>query len=266
MNGWPYLPLHGGHVAFEQLNTRWPLPHVVGSPNLGVLSASLTAAGSLDRSRLLGLAGPTSLRLNPTALPCSHGTFRWHAGGTNPGSISRCSPKRALNFCLPQSGTRSATSTTIDFGANTPFTLVPAYNLPVYASQGPLPDTTQDSVRGCRLGSTAVAIPGDMVPCAFKAQPAQVGSRTGAPTWPYTPTRPRFQPPPRRDATCGFPALRAPICFMPRLMGPILPGQLSVCRTPRDSCCTASGCHTATTYSTASSRSPAVSERAPDGA
>jgi hypothetical protein len=75
LNRWPYLPLHGGHVAFEQLNSRWPLPHVVGSPNLGVLSASLTAAGSLDRSRLLGLAGPTSLRLNPTALPCSHGTF-----------------------------------------------------------------------------------------------------------------------------------------------------------------------------------------------
>ena len=32
-------------------------------------SASLTAAGSLDRSCLLGLAGPTSFRLNPTALP-----------------------------------------------------------------------------------------------------------------------------------------------------------------------------------------------------
>ena len=61
-----------------------------------------------------------------------------------PGSISRCSPWRALNFCLPPSGTRSATSTTIDFGADTPFTLVPAYNLPVYASQGPLPDTTQE--------------------------------------------------------------------------------------------------------------------------
>jgi hypothetical protein len=79
-----------------------------------------------------------------------------------------------LNFCLPPSGTRSATSTTIDFGANTPFTFVPAYNLPVYASQGPLPDTTQDSVRGCRLGFAAVAIPGDMVSCAFKAQPAQI--------------------------------------------------------------------------------------------
>jgi hypothetical protein len=43
-------------------------------------------------------------------------------------------------------------------------------------------------------------------------------------------TMPRFQSPPRRNATCGFPALRAPICFMPRLMRPILLGQLSARR------------------------------------
>jgi hypothetical protein len=84
---------------------------------------------------------------------------------------------RLLGFCLPPCGTRSATPTTIDFGAIFPFTAVPAYNLPVYASQWPLPDTTQDSVRGCWLGFAAVAIPGDWVTCAFKAQPAQ--SRTG---------------------------------------------------------------------------------------
>ena len=30
-----------------------------------------------------------------------------------------------------------------------PFTNVPAYNLPVYASRRPLPDATQDLVRGC---------------------------------------------------------------------------------------------------------------------
>jgi len=42
-----------------------------------------------------------------------------------------------------------------------PFTLVPAYTLPVYASQRPLPDTTQDSVHGCWLGVAAVAIAGD---------------------------------------------------------------------------------------------------------
>src|SRR5215471_6309792 len=176
LHRWPYLPLHGGHVAFEQFNARWPLPHVAGSPDLGVLSASLTAAGPSDRSRRFGSAGPTSIRLSPTALPCSHGTFGQHAGGTNPGSISRRSPWRVVKFCLPPSGIRSATSTTIDFGANCPFTFVPAYCLPVYASQGPLPDATQDSVRGCRLGFTAVAISGDMVSCAFKAQPAQ--SRT----------------------------------------------------------------------------------------
>src|SRR6516162_4506426 len=143
LHRWPYLPLHGGHVAFEQFNARWPLPHVAGSPDLGVLSASLTAAGSSDRSRRFGLAGPTSVRLSPTALPCSHGTFGQHAGGTNPGSISRRSPWRVVKFCLPPSGIRSATSTTIDFGANCPFTFVPAYCLPVYASQGPLPDATQ---------------------------------------------------------------------------------------------------------------------------
>ena len=35
-------------------------------------------------------------------------------------------------------------------------------------------------------------------------------------------------------ATCGFPALRAPICFMSRLMGPIPLGQLSARRVALD--------------------------------
>src|SRR3954454_19384189 len=174
LHRWPYPPLHGGHVAFEQFHARWPLPHVAGSPDLGVLSASLTAVGPSDRSRRFGLADPTSSRLSPTALPCSHGTFGQQAGGTNPGSISRRSLWHVMKFCLPPSGIRSATPTTIDFGANCPFTFVPAYCLPVYASQSPLPETTQDSVRGCRLSFTAVAISGDMVSCAFKAQPAQI--------------------------------------------------------------------------------------------
>ena len=55
-----------------------------------------------------------------------------------------------------------------------PFTLVPAYGLPVYASQCPLPDTTQDLVRGCWLGFAAVTISDDRLPCACKAQPAQI--------------------------------------------------------------------------------------------
>jgi len=42
-----------------------------------------------------------------------------------------------------------------------PFTVVSAYNLPVYASQWPLPATTQDLVRGCELGFAAASISGD---------------------------------------------------------------------------------------------------------
>jgi len=38
------------------------------------------------------------------------------------------------------------------------------------------------------------------------------------------------------NAAGGFPALRSPICFMPRLMGPILLGRLSACRVALDSC------------------------------
>jgi len=51
-----------------------------------------------------------------------------------------------------------------------PFTVVPAYNLPVYASQRPLPDATQDSVRGCSLGFTAAVIADGRLQRACKAQ------------------------------------------------------------------------------------------------
>ena len=51
-----------------------------------------------------------------------------------------------------------------------PVHFIPAYNLPVYASQWPLPDTTQDSVRGCSLGFTAAAISGDRLQRTCTAQ------------------------------------------------------------------------------------------------
>src|SRR5215468_6384580 len=73
LHRWPSLPLHGGHVSFEQFNARWPLPHVAGSPNLGVLSASMTAAGSLDPSRFW-LGGPYKLALEPGGSPL----FTWN--------------------------------------------------------------------------------------------------------------------------------------------------------------------------------------------
>ena len=99
------------------------------------LSASLTAIRSSGLPRRVGLSDLTSHRLNRTALPCSHGILRLHASGTNPGSIPGHSPYRSLGFCLPHRAIGSATSTTIDFGVIFPFTRVPAYNLPVYASQ-----------------------------------------------------------------------------------------------------------------------------------
>jgi len=54
-----------------------------------------------------------------------------------------------------------------------------------------------------------------------------VGSRTGAPARPKYVGRATFPAPSTSNATCGFPALRSPIRFMSRLMGPILPGRLS---------------------------------------
>src|SRR6266699_5251707 len=51
-----------------------------------------------------------------------------------------------------------------------PVHFIPAYNLPVYASQRPLPDATQDSVRGCSLGFTAAVLSHGRLQRACKAQ------------------------------------------------------------------------------------------------
>ena len=48
--------------------------------------------------------------------------------------------------------------------------------------------------------------------------------------------RATFPAPATSHAACGFPALRAPICFIPRFMGPIWLGQLSVRCVALDSC------------------------------
>ncbi len=84
------------------------------------------------------------------------------------------SPSRGARCCLPPWEMGSAPPTTIDFGAIFPFTCVPAYSFPVYASQRPLPNATQDSVRGCWLGLAAVAISGACASRAFKAQRPQI--------------------------------------------------------------------------------------------
>ena len=79
------------------------------------------------------------------------------------------SPSRGARCCL----LGSAPPTTIDFGAIFR-SLAFRPTVSVYASQRPLPNATQDSVRGCWLGLAAVAISGACASRAFKAQPPQI--------------------------------------------------------------------------------------------
>ena len=142
-HGWRFFSLH-----------RRPIPPLVWSPCFRrtthlPLAASPCSRLSRPQSNIsqsdfrqvvrsslpCRLVGPYKLRLNLTALPCSHAVLWLHAGGTNPGSISGHSLYRIQRFRLPHRGIESATPITIDFGAIFPFTDVPAYSLPVYASQ-----------------------------------------------------------------------------------------------------------------------------------
>src|SRR5271168_3993660 len=52
--------------------------------------------------------------------------------------------------------------------------------------------------------------------------------------------RATFPAPASSNAACGFPALRSPVCFASRIMGPILPEQLSGLAEPLGSHGTAS--------------------------
>src|ERR1700730_9097378 len=65
-----------------------------------------------------------------------------------------------------------------------PVHFIPAYNLPVYASQRWLPEATQDSFRSCSLGFAAAAISDGRLQRACKAQLPQ-------------------------NVACGFPAPRS---------------------------------------------------------
>ena len=97
-----------------------------------------------------------------------------HAGGTNPGSTSGHS-RIARAAILPSPlRDRVGYSDHDRFRGYFPVHFIPAYNLPVYASQRPLPDATQDSVRGCSLGFAAAVISDGRLQRACKAQPAQI--------------------------------------------------------------------------------------------
>ena len=130
----------------------------------------MTSIRSSDPSHLFGLAGPTGLRLNRMDLPCSR-CFLWlHAGGTEP--REHLGPLALSRPAIPPSplSDRVGYSDHVRFRGYIPVHFIPAYNLPVYASQRPLPDATQDSVRGCLLGFTAAVIADGRLQRACKAQ------------------------------------------------------------------------------------------------
>src|SRR5216684_7701610 len=132
----------------------------------------MTSIRSSGLPHLGGLSGPTNFRLNRMDLPCSR-CFLWlHAGGTNPGSTSGA---KTRSLILPSPlRDRVGYSDHDRFRGYFPVHFIPAYNLPVYASQRPLPDATQDSVRSCSLGFAAAAISDGSLQRACKAQPAQI--------------------------------------------------------------------------------------------
>jgi hypothetical protein len=82
----------------------------------------------------------------------------------------------------------------VRFRGYVPVHLIPTYNLPVYASQRPLPDATQDSVRGCSLSFAAAVIADGRLQRACKAQRSS-------------------------NRTCGFPASGFPTSFTARPHG-----------------------------------------------
>jgi len=119
-HGWRFFSLH-----------RRPNPPLVWSPCFcrtthlplaaspcSRLSRPQSTISQSDFRQVIGsslpcwLVGPYKLRLNLTALPCSHDVLWSHAGGTNPGSISGHSLYRIQRFGLPRRGIGSTTSIT----------------------------------------------------------------------------------------------------------------------------------------------------------
>jgi hypothetical protein len=143
----------------------------MGSPHRRVLSASLTARGFSGLPRCS--ACPTlQASLAPTGSPL----FAYHPLHACRGYAPRkhrSSLAMAAAVILPSpQGTagRLLHDRSIS-GLFIPFTDVPAYMLPVYASPCALPHPTQDSVPDCWLRFVRAAIADGWTICACKAQP-----------------------------------------------------------------------------------------------
>ena len=119
------------------------------------------------------------------------------------------SPERQAGRCLLHREIKSATSTAIDFGANHPLHTIPAYVLPVYASQARLPPTTQDSVQDCGLGFVLATIAGSTCSLSFSRRNSLKFRPVGFPEYGFK----RLLHPKSASASRG---LKAP-AYTPRL-------------------------------------------------
>jgi len=85
--------------------------------------------------------------------------------------------RQLTNMTFPSSPLRDNVdcfTTRFDFGVNCPLHLsIPAYHLPIYASQCLLPHTTQDSVLDCWLSFVKAVIADRSLPCASRRNPHQ---------------------------------------------------------------------------------------------
>ena len=103
--------MNAAHVSFEQFNFCEPLPHVIGSPHLGVLSVRLNPRCTSQHSRFVSLfAVLPSVQIH-LGLPCSSMcAFGNMLSVRTPGCLFS-SPKWKSRCCLPRRGKRSASPT-----------------------------------------------------------------------------------------------------------------------------------------------------------
>jgi hypothetical protein len=141
------LPLYGAHVAHEQFNFCRPRSTISQSDFRQVIRSSSPRR----------LVGPYKLRLNLTDLPFSHEILWLHVVGTNPGSTPEHSRLRILGFRLPHLGDRVGYFHLDESRGYLSVHLRSGLQPPCLRLSG----ITQDSVRGCVLGFTAVAISGN---------------------------------------------------------------------------------------------------------
>ena len=94
---------------------------------------------------------------------------------------------------------------------------------------------------------------------------ARVSSRTlSSVRWVHNSPMVTFPTPASSNGACGFPALRFPVRFTPRVMGPLRLGALSAPVVGAGLASPCPGAYTDTASSTSSSRSPAASVHASD--